>query len=104
MLLKIKFKYFCLLTGSVLQQSGELSTAFHNAAKAENSEERIKILRSLKLRYFTPFEVAKLMGFPDDFTFPSMYISRPHLCFRVLGNSLNVTVVAMLSTLLIKES
>merc|ERR1712156_1156918 len=91
-------------TGSVLQQSGDLVTAFQDAAKAEDLEERIKILKSLKLRCFTPFEVAKLMGFPDDFDFPSVYVSRPHLCFRVLGNSLNVTVVAMLSTLLIKET
>ena len=91
-------------SGSVLQQSGDLVTAFQDAAKAEDLEERIKILKSLKLRYFTPFEVAKLMGFPNDFDFPSIYVSRPHLCFRVLGNSLNVTVVAMLTTLLIRES
>ena len=91
-------------TGSVLQQSGDLVTTFQDAAKAKDSEERIKILKSLKLRYFTPYEVAKIMGFPDDFTFPSIYISRPHLCFRVLGNSLNVTVVSMLTTLLIKGS
>ena len=91
-------------TGSVLQQSGDLVLAFQKAAKTDDQEQRLEVLKSLKLRYFTPYEVAKLMGFPNDFSFPPEYITRPHLCFRVLGNSLNVKVVAMLTTILMREN
>ena len=50
-------------------------------------------LLSRKVRYFTPTEIARLHGFPDDFSFPSD-VSRLHR-YRLLGNSLNVPVVAM---------
>lgn len=90
-------------SGSILQQDGDLDAAFDLASRSAD-EERINALRSLKLRYFTPYEVAKLMGFPKaDFNFPPEYIQKPHLCYRVLGNSLNVTVVSMLTTILIKS-
>lgn len=46
------------------------------------------------VRYFSPTEIARLLGFPDSFTFPH------HLSFRqkaaLLGNSLHVDVVAAL--------
>jgi len=48
------------------------------------------------MRYFTPREVARLMGFPEapEFTFPDSCANI--LCYRLLGNSLNVTVVSTL--------
>ncbi|KAI8809423.1 S-adenosyl-L-methionine-dependent methyltransferase [Cladochytrium replicatum] len=46
------------------------------------------------LRFFTPKEVQKLHGFPPTFTFPDS-ITRIQR-YRLLGNSLNVEVVARL--------
>ena len=71
-----------------------------------SDEEKLAVLRTLKLRYFTPFEVAKLLGFPTDttFTFPTSHINKPILSYRVLGNSLNVKVVAMLSVILFSKT
>lgn len=95
-------------TGSILYpmayDNEALKEAFEKASKAKSSEEKLAILRSLKLRYFSPSEVALLMGFPKSIQFPPDYIKKPQLCFRVLGNSLNVTVVSMLTTLLFKTS
>ena len=92
-------------TGSILQQRGDLKDAFQKAGTTK-AKDRLAALKGLELRFFTPFEVAKLMGFPapSRFQFPKDYIQRPHLCYRVLGNSLNVSVVSMLTTLLIKGS
>ncbi|KAJ2742955.1 hypothetical protein GGI20_004113 [Coemansia sp. BCRC 34301] len=50
-------------------------------------------------RYFTPREVANLMGFPAEFTFPATTSSRQR--YRLLGNSLSVSVVAMLMDYLV---
>eukprot|EP00742_Colponemidia_sp_Colp-10_P007646 GILJ01008241.1.p1 GENE.GILJ01008241.1~~GILJ01008241.1.p1 ORF type:complete len:358 (-),score=42.47 GILJ01008241.1:115-1188(-) len=47
-----------------------------------------------RLRYFTPREVANLMGFPQSFSFPPSLGARK--CYALLGNSLNVGVVAHL--------
>lgn len=82
---------------------GNLDEVFEAAAKASDLQERLDTLKVLKLRYFSPVEVAKLMGFPSHFTFPQPYLKKPILCYRVLGNSLNVTVVAMLATILLRE-
>ncbi|KAJ2807118.1 hypothetical protein H4R20_001409 [Coemansia guatemalensis] len=49
---------------------------------------------SHNIRYFTPREVASLMGFPASFTFPSDTSIKQR--YRLLGNSLSVSVVAML--------
>jgi len=51
-------------------------------------------LLALKLRYFTPREVANLHGFPAEFSFPCSVTPRQR--YQVLGNSLNVHVVAAL--------
>ena len=54
----------------------------------------LSFLRPLKLRYFTPREVANLMCFPPSFIFPT---SLTHVqCYKVMGNSLNVHVVSLL--------
>jgi tRNA (cytosine38-C5)-methyltransferase len=46
----------------------------------------------LGLRFFTPMEIADLHAFPDDFSFPEN-VSIIHK-YRVLGNGLNIAVVA----------
>jgi len=60
------------------------------------ADDDLELKRSLKMRYFTPREVARLMGFPEapEFTFPDSCANI--LCYRLLGNSLNVTVVSTL--------
>lgn len=64
-------------------------------------EKKLLKLKTLKLRYYTPSEVAKLMCFPDKFTFPEKATRKQR--YRVLGNSVNVAVVAKLIEILYKD-
>ncbi|KAH8328402.1 hypothetical protein KR067_008925 [Drosophila pandora] len=64
----------------------------------EDAEARLKLLHQIKLRYFTPREVARLMSFPEEFTFPDETTNRQK--YRLLGNSINVKVVGELIKLL----
>lgn len=95
---------YALGTGSVLQHSfdtDELATAFEEYSKLQGEgkmEEVVECLRKVNLRYFAPKEVANLMCFPAEFNFPSS-LSR-NQCYKVMGNSLNVHVVAILMTYL----
>lgn len=66
-----------------------------------SNEDKLAQLKTLRLRYFTPFEVAKLMSFPKHFTFPADSSDKQR--YRVLGNSINVAVVAKLIELLCGE-
>ncbi|XP_072535793.1 tRNA (cytosine(38)-C(5))-methyltransferase [Salminus brasiliensis] len=87
-------------TGSVLQSCSdvELESVF-KSLEVLSEEEKLKQLSRLKLRYFTPREIANLMGFPPHFTFPPNISIKQQ--YRVLGNSLNVHVVAKLISLLV---
>ncbi|XP_004520147.1 tRNA (cytosine-5-)-methyltransferase [Ceratitis capitata] len=58
----------------------------------------LELLKSLKLRYFTPREVSRLMSFPDTFSFPPETTNRQK--YRLLGNSINVRVVSLLIKIL----
>ena len=71
-------------TGSVLQ------TAPEDVKGIPNEPESLKLL---KLRYFTPREISRLHGFPDqcDLSFITNKQS-----YALLGNSLNVTLVSEL--------
>ncbi|KAI9073990.1 hypothetical protein K1719_044054 [Acacia pycnantha] len=51
-------------------------------------------LKELRLRYFTPREVANLHSFPEDFQFPQHINLRQR--YALLGNSLSIAVVAPL--------
>ena len=111
--------------GSVIQQDGDLQEVFQriqellpkNSSRTnldqdpekleENQKELISNLHQLKLRYFTPTEIAKLLGFPADagpqetgFEFPPDIPANSPAAYRVLGNSLSVATVSFLSTLL----
>lgn len=58
-----------------------------------------KELKSLlKLRFFTPSEVARLMSFPTNFTFPETVNEKQQ--YKLLGNSINVAVVSELIKLM----
>ncbi|KAL2548299.1 DNA methyltransferase-2 [Forsythia ovata] len=57
-------------------------------------KDKISKGEDLRLRYFTPREVANLHSFPDDFQFPHHVSLRQR--YALLGNSLSVGVVAPL--------
>ncbi|XP_063063044.1 tRNA (cytosine(38)-C(5))-methyltransferase [Engraulis encrasicolus] len=87
-------------TGSVLQSCVEedMEEAF-SSLEEQSDEEKLRRLQRLRLRYFTPREIANLMGFSPDFTFPEDISIKQR--YRVLGNSLNVHVVARLIKLMV---
>lgn len=80
-------------TGSFLQTNPSVTKHWAFEHQEEN-EQTISRLRQLCLRYFTPREIANFHHFPHDFTFPSD-VSRKQQ-YRLLGNSLNACVVAVL--------
>ncbi|CAO3693310.1 unnamed protein product [Rhizopus stolonifer] len=92
-------------TGSVLQTNSDLDThaVFEESLqyKGVDEEKQLQLLRSLRLRYFTPREVANLMGFPQHFSFPET--SSVKQKYRTLGNSINVKLVSELMRYLLKE-
>lgn len=69
-----------------------------NDNSEETKQRRLELLRQVKLRYFTPREVSRLMSFPEDFVFPAETSNRQK--YRLLGNSINVCVVGELLKLL----
>ncbi|XP_022620798.1 tRNA (cytosine(38)-C(5))-methyltransferase isoform X2 [Seriola dumerili] len=87
-------------TGSVLQGCTEtqMESVFTGLDQV-SEEEKVQQLLKLKLRYFTPREVANLMGFPQSFMFPEGVSTLQQ--YRALGNSLNVVVVSRLLQLLV---
>ncbi|NXP47007.1 TRDMT methyltransferase, partial [Heliornis fulica] len=87
-------------TGSVLQTAVDvqLESVFKHIEELPEEEKLMK-LSTLKLRYFTPREIANLHGFPLEFDFPDKVTVKQR--YRLLGNSLNVHVVAKLITILL---
>ncbi|NXG57371.1 TRDMT methyltransferase, partial [Hemiprocne comata] len=87
-------------TGSVLQTAVDvqLESVFKHIEELPEEEKLMK-LSTLKLRYFTPREIANLHGFPLEFGFPDKVTIKQ--CYRLLGNSLNVHVVAKLISILL---
>ncbi|KAA0192478.1 tRNA aspartic acid methyltransferase 1 [Fasciolopsis buskii] len=85
-------------TGSVLQTS-RLDLTFdliHNNYKSMegDSDALVSFARTLGLRFFHSREVANLMCFPSDYEFPENVTEKQRI--RLLGNSVNVHVVAHL--------
>jgi len=89
---------YCEGTGSVLQGAGTVEDL--DRVYRDLEEKGLEVLKELKLRYFSPNEVSKLLGFPDDFDFPNEVSMRQQ--YKALGNSLNVHVVAVLIYSLLK--
>nr|CAG4651175.1 EOG090X0A4V [Simocephalus serrulatus]SVE94384.1 EOG090X0A4V [Simocephalus serrulatus] len=85
-------------TGSVLQHNDE--EKFHEKFAEYERDGEISQLKPLKLRYFTPREIANLMGFPNQFDFPLSTSLKTR--YRLLGNSLNVFVVSSLFKILLQ--
>nr|SVE75271.1 EOG090X0A4V [Daphnia dolichocephala] len=85
-------------TGSVLQHCS--NEPFHTKFAEFEKDGDIAHLKTLQLRYFTPREIANLLGFPAQFSFPDTISLRAR--YRLLGNSLNVFVVSRLLKLLLE--
>ncbi|XP_029444621.1 tRNA (cytosine(38)-C(5))-methyltransferase isoform X2 [Rhinatrema bivittatum] len=87
-------------TGSVLQSAKdvEMESVF-KSLETLSEEEKLRRLSTLQLRYFSPREIAKLHGFPPEFSFPDKTTVKQR--YRLLGNSLNVHIVAKLITVLL---
>ncbi|XP_030850857.1 tRNA (cytosine-5-)-methyltransferase-like isoform X1 [Strongylocentrotus purpuratus] len=88
------YAYYVEGTGSVLRTdlSADMSAAFSSGSCSD--DERLERLKALRLRYFSPREVANLHHFPQDFGFPECSTKKQK--YRLLGNSLNVTLLAQL--------
>uniref|UniRef100_A0A5F5PV01 tRNA aspartic acid methyltransferase 1 n=1 Tax=Equus caballus TaxID=9796 RepID=A0A5F5PV01_HORSE len=66
-------------TGSVLQTAEDVQIEYiYNSLTNLSQEEKLTKLLMLKLRYFTPREIANLLGFPPDF---GMDTYRPQLSY-----------------------
>ncbi|XP_057589490.1 tRNA (cytosine(38)-C(5))-methyltransferase isoform X2 [Hippopotamus amphibius kiboko] len=88
-------------TGSVLQTTEDVQIEnIYKSLTNLSQEEKIARLLMLQLRFFTPKEIANLLGFPPEFGFPENTTVKQ--CYRLLGNSLNVHVVAKLIKILCK--
>lgn len=78
-------------TGSVYSSLSE-----ENFKQIISENDNLEVLKSLKLRFFTPEEIAKFMCFPvSDFPVNSKK------AYQLLGNSINVYVVSRLLCLLL---
>jgi len=70
-------------------------------SKTEISAYDITSLQQLKIRFFTPREVANLLCFPNQFQFPPSVTTKQR--YHLLGNSINVSVVAILLKQLMRD-
>lgn len=89
-------------TGSVLKMADIDDTEiFCKYRDLSNEKQKSQLLSVLRLRYFTPREVANLHGFPTEFCFPASVSVKQK--YRLLGNSLNVHVVSELMNCLLQS-
>ncbi|XP_050036607.1 tRNA (cytosine(38)-C(5))-methyltransferase [Dermacentor andersoni] len=91
-------------TGSVLLQApmDDMHEVYRKVPHKEAvPEDVLEMLRNLRLRYFTPQEVARLMCFPECFAFPPDL--KPKHRYQLLGNSVNVRVVRALLDYLLDD-
>lgn len=86
---------YCPHDESVLQQISNIKNISVN-------EENLNLLEDLRLRFFTPKEVSRLMCFPENFVFPEEITLRQK--YKLLGNSINVFVVSKLIQFMAKIS
>lgn len=94
---------YALGTGSVFApvSSTEVTRVFEDIGSITDKTMELELLKSLKLRYFSPREVANLMCFSQSFNFPHS-VSEKQM-YRTLGNSINVFVVSCLLKLLLED-
>lgn len=85
-------------SGSVIQTNDVLEKEIKDES---NPELLLEELRKRKLRYFSPEEMLRIHGFPSNFQFPDGITTLQS--YKLIGNSLNVTVVKELISYLLKE-
>lgn len=87
-------------TGSIFapKTKQECSCIFEQIEQTQNEETKLKLLKSIGLRFFTPKEISRLMSFPEKFSFPNEITNKQR--YMLLGNSINVKVVGELIKLL----
>eukprot|EP01134_Creolimax_fragrantissima_P003860 CFRG3860T1 len=77
-------------------------TELKSYENSEVTQAQVDNVMGLGLRFFSPREIARLHCFPESFVFPST--TTTNSAYRLLGNSLNVRVVARLLTYLFDET
>ena len=80
-----------------ITSSGSLLRTANLADKSYDKSDHESILKG-KVRFFSPGEVARLHALPESFGFPSQLTRIQQ--YKLLGNSLNVQVVAELLRIL----
>ncbi|KAG5322657.1 TRDMT methyltransferase, partial [Pseudoatta argentina] len=98
------YSYYAEGTGSVYCPFTDeiIKSKYNEIINYENdSNKQMQILSDLKLRFFSPKEICRLMCFPEDFHFPEHITDRQK--YRLLGNSINIHVVSRLILLLCTE-
>lgn len=85
-------------TGSVIQSNKQESLDDAFQEYLSTGKKSILSIVKLRLRYFSPTEVAGLLWFPAQFHFPADVTIKQQ--YQLLGNSLNVYVVSVLLKLI----
>ncbi|XP_014483868.1 PREDICTED: tRNA (cytosine(38)-C(5))-methyltransferase [Dinoponera quadriceps] len=98
------YRHYAEGTGSVYCPFSDeiIRLKYDEATNHEDDSAKTRILSELKLRFFSPREVCRLMCFPESFDFPEHTTDKQK--YRLLGNSINVHVVSRLILLLCNES
>lgn len=91
------YKRYFLGTGSVLIENQDMLPQFNNSLP----DCHIWLQEKLNPRFFTTREILRLMCFPEWFTFPCGVTEKQSAA--LLGNSINIHVVALLIGLLIDK-
>lgn len=102
------YKRYLKGTGSLLTKlsKNELTnfqskSNFNDVCKDENAQNNSSnSYEMLRLRFFTPKEVARLMTFPEEFDFPTHITEKQK--YKMLSNSINVHVVSFLISYLVE--
>ena len=93
------YRHYVEGTGSVIQCDKEESLDEAFQEYLSTGKKSIESIVKLRLRYFSPTEIAGLLWFPAQFHFPVDVTMKQQ--YQLLGNSLNVYVVSALLKLVI---
>ena len=92
------YRHYVEGTGSVIQCDKEESLEKAFQEYLSTGKKSIESIVKLRLRYFSPTEIAGLLWFPAQFHFPADVTVKQQ--YQLLGNSLNVYVVSALLKLM----
>lgn len=90
-------------TGSVFSplSQGEIDEIYTQLSQLTDENDYVQTARRLKLRFFTPKEVSRLMCFPENYLFPQNVTKNQK--YKLFGNSINVKVCTELIKLLVNK-